>query len=125
MLAGAPEVERIVDSRDYADEFNGTLRKINLAEARYFGGTRGGEHSDGDSSAAEIEDLCRSLSRRWETPIVVTRGEDGCVVADADRIDTIPGVAMPRPVDPVGAGDALLAGMAAARAAGIGRAESA
>ena len=125
LLAAAPEVERIVDSRDYADAFHETVRKINLAEARYFGGTREVDEPDCGASAAEIEDLCRSLSLRWGTPIVVTRGEDGCVVADAERIDTIPGVAMPRPVDPVGAGDALLAGMAAARAAGIGRADAA
>ncbi len=120
LLASAPEAEKIVDSRDYADAFHGSVRKINLAEARSFA-----DRQNGGSSAAEIEDLCRSLSLQWETPIVVTRGEDGCVVADGERIDTIPGVAMPRPVDPVGAGDALLAGMAAARAAGIGRADAA
>lgn len=141
LLQSAPAIEKLVDSRDYADEFHSTVRKINLREARYYatGGaaalgnaaaagdttaaTAGAAHHAG--SAADVEKLCRSLSRQWGTPIVVTRGEDGCVVADAELIHSVPGVAMPRPVDPVGAGDALLAGMAGARALGVSLADAA
>lgn len=124
MLEAASGVEILVDSRDYADAFNGTVRKINLDEARHYAAAAGLEPGAGDPAelgsaaqrAADIEKLCIALSRAWETPIIVTRGEDGCLVAHSEGVETVPGIAMPRPVDPVGAGDALLAGTAASRA---------
>ncbi|MFP3959114.1 MAG: PfkB family carbohydrate kinase [Spirochaetaceae bacterium] len=125
LLTESEDTTVFVDSRHYADVFPNTIRKINLAEARQFieadlrePTSRNPDHSTGGISA-DIEALCRSLSLRWQTPIVVTRGEDGCVVAEGAETHSLPGVAVPRPVDPVGAGDAMVAAMAAACGGGM------
>ncbi|MGM0675742.1 MAG: PfkB family carbohydrate kinase, partial [Spirochaetota bacterium] len=137
LLASSKHGVIFVDSRDYADAFPHTIRKINLAEARHFRKTleKGLDseaqlpddtHAGGSSDTiADIEELCHSLSIGWQSPIVVTRGEDGCVVADDTATHSIPGVAVPRPVDPVGAGDAMLAAMAATHGGGMPLLESA
>jgi bifunctional ADP-heptose synthase (sugar kinase/adenylyltransferase)/phosphoglycolate phosphatase-like HAD superfamily hydrolase len=101
------------DSRHYPDEYTGTIRKINVLEAAKLYGK--------DASALEssdVESLCRSLCERWGKPVFVTRGENGCVVCDAGRCSEIPGLLILSPVDPVGAGDSMLAGIAAALAVG-------
>ncbi len=60
-----------------------------------------------------------------EYPVVVTRGKMGCMVYDGEDLDEIPGIQIARQIDPVGAGDAFLAGLAVSLACGIPLGEAA
>ncbi|MGA3244656.1 MAG: PfkB family carbohydrate kinase [Bacteroidota bacterium] len=103
----------IADSRHFADDYAGCVRKINTLEASRLVG-----RDPTATDAAEIEDLAQSLFRRWAKPVFLTRGENGCTVCDATGCTEVPGLLILSPVDPVGAGDSMLAGIAAALAAG-------
>ena len=109
-----PDTPWVTDSRHFADDFAGTVRKLNEAEAV---AAAGGALDSGDrlrtAPAAAGE-----LFRRWKTPVFVTRGERGCLACDGGGVIELPAPKMPADVDPVGAGDAFLAGLTAALAAG-------
>jgi len=116
-LGGTPV---FLDSRDFPDDFAGTIRKLNLREARR---TPEAErlHSLGGRDATT---LVERLARRWEAPVYLTRGEAGCIVATQTETSELPAVAVDGPVDTVGAGDAMLAASALAHAAGAGHREA-
>ena len=106
----------IADSRHYIDEYAGTMRKLNLRE-----GVRilDAERTTLDpQDSEEIQRLCRYLHHRWGKAVFLTRGEHGCVVFDQSGFHEIPGLVILSPVDPVGAGDSMVAGIASALAAG-------
>ncbi len=50
--------------------------------------------------------------------VIVKRGPDGCLIADADGERSLPGLAAPPVVDTTGCGDAFCAGVLVARCAG-------
>jgi bifunctional ADP-heptose synthase (sugar kinase/adenylyltransferase)/phosphoglycolate phosphatase-like HAD superfamily hydrolase len=118
LIVRNPGTMFIADSRHYIDEYTGTMRKLNLRE-----GTRLFE-SEGTvpdlMDGGEVEGLCRGLYRRWGKTVFLTRGERGCAVFDREGFHEIPGLLILAPVDPVGAGDSMLAGITAALAAGAG-----
>jgi phosphoglycolate phosphatase-like HAD superfamily hydrolase len=92
------------------------MRKINLAEAtRVLQGSAAepGEYDDGSLAVTAGE-----LYTRWQQPLFLTRGERGVCVCDEQGFRTIPGLLILGPVDTVGAGDSMLAGIAAGLAAG-------
>jgi rfaE bifunctional protein kinase chain/domain len=103
----------IADSRHFADDYAGCIRKINTQEAAKLVG-----RDSAAMDAAEVEDLATSLFERWAKPVFLTRGENGCIVCDAMGCKEVPGLLILSPVDPVGAGDSMLAGIAAALAVG-------
>jgi bifunctional ADP-heptose synthase (sugar kinase/adenylyltransferase)/phosphoglycolate phosphatase-like HAD superfamily hydrolase len=111
-----PENRFIADSRHHSNEYPGTIRKINMREALRL--TGGDEASAEWLSPAEREIVARTLYERWGTPLFLTRGEHGCVVMDETGYQELPGLLIVSPVDPVGAGDSMLAGIAAALGAG-------
>lgn len=103
----------VVDSRSFSGEYHGTMRKLNEREgARLAGFPLPGDGSEQARAVAE------ELYRRWNRPLFLSRGEFGCLVHDEGGCREVPGLALPGPVDPVGAGDSMLAGIAAALAAG-------
>lgn len=108
-----PSKPIIADSRHFPDEYGGTIRKINIHEAAKLCGM---DYSTLDPEGLEY--LSRSLYERWKRPLFVTRGENGCIVHDQNGYKEVPGLLILSPVDPVGAGDSMLAGIAAALAAG-------
>lgn len=110
-----PEKLIIADSRHFPDEYSGTIRKINIREAAKLCGK---EYATLDPEG--LEHLARSLYKRWKKPLFVTRGENGCMIHDQHGYKEAPGLLILSPVDPVGAGDSMLAGIAAALAAGAG-----
>ena len=69
-------------------------------------------------SAEAAREAGLSLFGRWGRPVVLTRGEHGCLVVDGAGAHEVPGILILSRVDTVGAGDSLLAGFAAALAAG-------
>ncbi len=116
LLGRHPGLPCLVDSRRYSDEYAGAMRKINDREAaRLCGSERPAGEPVGFQEARRIGE---ELYRRWGRPLFLTRGERGCLVFDAEGCHEIPGLLILAPVDPVGAGDSMLAGIAAALAAG-------
>lgn len=114
-----PETLFMVDSRDHAAEFPHAFLKLNLAEAARLLPESASEN--GEAGLAEA----RALVKRQGRPVAVTRGEHGLVLATRDEVCSVPGVDLPGAVDPVGAGDAALAALAAAFAVGAGALEAA
>jgi len=70
------------------------------------------------TGCADPADAARRLAELSARPAVVTLGDAGCLVADADTVTTYAAAAAPAMVDTVGAGDAFAGGLAAALAAG-------
>ena len=66
----------------------------------------------------QAETYARSLWRQTKRPIFLTRGEKGIVVADGKVVHEIPGIQIIDRTDPVGAGDAAVAALAAVLGSG-------
>jgi len=121
-LAGSiGEKPMVVDSRERAGEFRQLILKPNDAEAvrLFFPGRNVGE--------VEFSELSHAAVRHnLETgqPIIITRGENGCLVAVNGECVALPGVHMAPPVDTVGAGDSFLASFTAAIASGANAIEA-
>lgn len=100
----------IADSRHYIDGFDGLMRKLNARE-----GTRLLGEAGVPSEYMQVEDLSRlagQLTDRWKTPIALTAGDRGSFAATMDGVTHIEAVKLDGHLDPVGAGDAYLAGLA-------------
>lgn len=108
LIAGNPTGRFLVDSRDRPHQYDGAILKINEAEAR---------RMQDDDSSTPLE-LVQTLHERVEAPVFVTRGENGIVAADASGCHEAPGITVDSPTDPVGAGDTVVAAIAAALAGG-------
>jgi rfaE bifunctional protein kinase chain/domain len=112
----------VVDSRERAGEFRQLILKPNDSEAArlFFPGR--------NIASVELSDLSNAAvqhNQQTGQPIIITRGEQGCLVAVDGECVTLPGVHVPPPVDTVGAGDAFLASFTAAFASGANALESA
>ena len=106
----------LLDSRHYSDVYDGALRKLNDHEAARLCGV---VRPAGDLVLySEARQAARDLQQRWQKPVVVTRGARGCLVAERGDVHEIPGLQILGRIDPVGAGDSMLAGLAAALGAG-------
>jgi rfaE bifunctional protein kinase chain/domain len=122
-LAGANSKKPfVVDSRERAGEFQQLIIKPNDTEAvRLF-------FPDRNVAEVDLADLMQAAvahNRRTRQPIIITRGDQGCLAAVDGESFVLPGVHLPPPVDPVGAGDAFLASFTAAIASGVSAVEAA
>ena len=108
----------IADSRTSIGEFAGVHIKVNAAElARHFGVREEG---------ADVPALAAQWSREIGRHVFVTLSAEGILVAAAEgRVMRIPGIPAAPPIDVTGAGDAVLAHIAMALAAGATPAEAA
>jgi rfaE bifunctional protein kinase chain/domain len=100
LLARHPRVTVIVDSRNYHDSYPLGIHKLNDRELL--------KASGGAVDAASLQTLLAAapaLRGGWNAPLVVTRGERGCLVVDENDITEICGLRLTGPTDPVGAGD--------------------
>ena len=105
-----------LDSRDLSQLYAGSIRKLNAYEATKL---VGGAYTPQDViSLDEAGRAGQKLAGAWGKPVFVTRGDRGCLVVDASSIQAVPGLHIIGSVDPVGAGDSMLAGLDAAMAAG-------
>ena len=77
-----------------------------------------GKPEDALYSEAEVRGLARSISARTGKPVFLTRGEYGIVVADDGAVHEIPGIQVLGETDTVGAGDTVVAALAAALGSG-------
>ncbi|MDD5200860.1 MAG: PfkB family carbohydrate kinase [Terrimicrobiaceae bacterium] len=111
-----PEVCFIVDSRGYHGAFAGAVHKLNDREVMRACGVAV-EATD----VVTLEDLVvhvEKLYALWKSPLVVTRGERGCLVFSGEVPWQIFGVQLPGRTDPVGAGDTFVATLAAITSTG-------
>lgn len=104
-----PSLHIIVDARHVAHRFRHVSLKLNETEAKRLGDALATE----DGTSLLPEDLAGALYRHQERPVFITRGERGLVVADSEGTEEIPGIQLAPPIDTVGAGDTLLAVLAA------------
>ncbi len=110
-----PEKLFVVDARHLSGVYDSCLLKVNDLEATAL---CGGQHLPGDLIVLEeARAAALELFARRHKPVFVTRGARGCLVADADGLHSVPGLHIVAPTDPVGAGDSMVAGIAAALAA--------
>ena len=96
-----PEKCFIADSRHFADEYAGCIRKINTLEAARLTG-----RDSAAMDAGELQELAESLFRRWSKPVFLTREETDASCA-IQRGEEAPGLLILSPVDPVEAGDSM------------------
>jgi rfaE bifunctional protein kinase chain/domain len=106
----------IVDSRDPLAIYNGCMLKINNLEAARYGGDAA--PITGNVPRAQSIMAAAALFAEREKPVFITCGADGMVVHDHAGVTEIPAVPIGDTVDTTGAGDAALAGITAALAAG-------
>ncbi len=110
----------VVDSREDIGSYRGMVQKVDQASLlRAFHGL---ESVDQDAENFALEDVREAAAKYFagrERPVVITRGRRGCLVYDSGRIEEIPAVMVPGPVDPVGAGDTMLSALTTSLAAGM------
>ena len=111
-----PEKIFIADSRIYSDYYTGAWRKMNDNEALRL--CRIEKAPDDIIPLKEVIHAAERLFKRYNKPLLITRGSRGSVIVDDSGISEIPGLMILSRVDTVGAGDSYLAGAAAALAAG-------
>ncbi len=109
-----PQTRFIVDSRDHAPLYEGAMLKLNAHEAARVAGTPW--EYDTPIPVEEAQEFTRTIWRRNGQPVFLTRGEHGLVVADSAGVHIIPGIQILGAIDPVGAGDTVVAALAAALA---------
>ncbi len=110
----------VVDSREDIGSYRGMVQKVDQASLlRAFHGL---ESVDQDAEDFSLEDVRAAALKYFagrERPVIITRGRRGCLLFDKGRIEEIPAVMVPGPVDPVGAGDTMLSALTASLAAGM------
>jgi rfaE bifunctional protein kinase chain/domain len=115
LIAKVPKLIVAVDSRSHAGLFPKAIRKVNFDEALALLGENAGTFERSDSGALALADKLRNS---WRAPLILTRGDRGLVLGDDSGTFLLPGLHSSCPVDPVGAGDCLLAAFTAAIASG-------
>jgi rfaE bifunctional protein kinase chain/domain len=111
-----PDKLFVVDSRNFNDFYDGTLRKMNDTEAVRLCGLN--KKPDEVVFYPEVVSSAKKLFERFGKPLFITRGSKGSLTIDQSGISEIPGLMIISKVDTVGAGDSYLAGAASALAAG-------
>jgi phosphoglycolate phosphatase-like HAD superfamily hydrolase len=114
LIARYPERLFVVDARHRPEHFQGAVLKLNMVEAvRLLD-----EDPAQTMTDALASDFAMRISQRTRRPAFLTRGDQGLAVAVADRVILIPGLEVIEETDPVGAGDTVVAALAASLAAG-------
>jgi sugar/nucleoside kinase (ribokinase family)/phosphoglycolate phosphatase-like HAD superfamily hydrolase len=114
IIATHPEVTFIADARHYPEKYVGAALKLNLSEAARLLN----EEEESANTETRAKHIARLISEKSGEPAFLTRGELGLVVAADGETTLIPGLQVIEQVDPVGAGDAVVAALAAALASG-------
>ena len=109
------------DSRTRIGEFRDVIIKSNREEAAL------AVFPDGAAPLDEgrVQTCGRTLSQQSGKPAYITLGGDGVLCADGDALSLVPGIPATGPIDIVGAGDSVSAGVASALCAGASPIEAA
>ncbi len=111
-----PDTLFIFDGRQLQNIYNSAWLKINDHEALKLAGMeKDRKHS---ISLQEVAEAIEIMYKKKNRPVVATRGAQGCLTCSGEGTVNAPGIQVKGKIDPVGAGDSFLAGIAAALAAG-------
>ena len=121
MIAAHPGITFLVDSRHYPEKYKGAAMKLNMSEAARLLN----EDTKSAFTEARAMEFAQRISQKSCKPAFITRGDLGMVVAANGETTLIHGLQVIEQVDPVGAGDAVVAALAAALAAGASPANAA
>jgi sugar/nucleoside kinase (ribokinase family) len=116
VITANPDKVFLLDSRAMSRRYEGTVRKLNACEAVRLMGAEVGPLDpirEDDARSAGVR-----LAAEWEQPLFITHGERGCLVVDREGVNAVPAAPVSEPIDPVGAGDSMVAGIAAALSTG-------
>jgi rfaE bifunctional protein kinase chain/domain len=109
-----PDLIIAADSRERIGLFRDIILKPNAREA-----LRALDRSpQGEIERAEIEDAGAALSRQAKRPVFITIGAEGVLVFSREGVQHVPGMPVTGPIDIVGAGDSVMAGIVASLGAG-------
>jgi len=111
IIAAHPECTFLVDSRHRAELYRDSMLKLNVHEVARLCGKP--HLSEQDVPTTAVREFAAGLFGRTGKPVFVTRGDNGIVVADSEGLCEVPGIEVPDPKDPVGAGDTVAAALAA------------
>ncbi len=109
-----PQQVFITDSRERIGLFREVIVKPNLREASQAVGMTEAE----TPGLAHAEACAAELNRRTRRPVFITLSAEGILVCTGDAYRHIPTVPVTGPIDVVGAGDSVMAGIVAALCAG-------
>ena len=104
-----PNVVFMADSRSHIGRFRNVIVKVNREEALKAVST-----DSGAEGTMSLSRAIRSLVARTGRPVYVTLGPDGILCDDGEATERVPGIPVPGPIDIVGAGDSVSAGIASA-----------
>jgi rfaE bifunctional protein kinase chain/domain len=105
----------LADSRHFAARYVGAAIKVNTHEAAEILG----ESGSGPATAEDAIRMARRIQQKLRKPCFITRGEHGMIAVDEDgAILPVAGIRIDEDTDSVGAGDAVMASIAAAMAGG-------
>jgi rfaE bifunctional protein kinase chain/domain len=111
-----PKKMFIVDSRNFNDFYDGTIRKMNDTEAARLCGLN--KAADDVVLYSEVVACAEELFKKFKKPLFITRGKKGSLTISDKGISEMPGLMIISRVDTVGAGDSYLAGAASTLGAG-------
>lgn len=101
-----PHLPIYADSRAFTPQFKEIIVKCNHHDAvSSVMPERAGDESEELIRACGLE-----MAKRTNRPVFVTRGPDGQLIFDGERVQSVPAIRVEGPVDIVGAGDATTAG---------------
>lgn len=122
-----PEKTIVVDSRHFASQYRRISLKMNLSEAisaaRHLGSKVEVKTQAEKLPAAQL--CAQTFWNAFHKPVFITLGEDGICGMSEDGFFHLPGYQLEGPIDIVGAGDSVLAGLGLALCVGANPEEAA
>jgi rfaE bifunctional protein kinase chain/domain len=113
----------VLDARHKGEQFDHMIFKLNSIEAAALCGE---EHEIARAVTVEdVERYARTIWKRTQKSVVISRGSRGIAGFDGDAFFSIPGIQILERVDAVGAGDTVAAALSASLAAGANLREAA
>jgi rfaE bifunctional protein kinase chain/domain len=109
IIARHPQTLFLADSRHRPKSFAGAALKLNSEEAARFLGASG----QSGFTPEDVEQFALRISAQIGQPAFITRGEHGIVAADGPVVHHLPGIQILGRSDAVGAGDTVVAALAA------------
>ncbi|QRN84459.1 hypothetical protein JR338_12805 (plasmid) [Chloroflexota bacterium] len=120
-----PEKPVMIDSRHFAANYEGVSLKMNISEAIKAVNALGIDSFADCDDPQTVERCTKILWEKNNRPIFVTMGADGITGTAEGQSFHHPGVRIEGPIDIVGAGDSVLAGIGLALCAGATSREAA
>jgi rfaE bifunctional protein kinase chain/domain len=118
-----PDLIIAADSREHIGLFQDIIIKPNAHEALQ--ALAPVKSPQGEIGRSELGSAGAALFRQTKQPVFITVGAEGVLVFTESGLQHVPGVPVTGPIDIVGAGDSVMAGIVTALCAGAGPGEAA